>query len=414
MPHSTHGTLVLMGSGEMLAGMAKVHRYAMSLIEGPVRAAFIDTPAGFQLNADLLSETAVEYFRKRLNTPLAIASFKSAAEATLEQTQDAVRALHEASYIFAGPGSPTYALRNWRHTPIQDAMLDALARGGCLAFASAAALTVGRLTIPIYEIYKVGEAVHWVEGMDIMGHNGVDVCVVPHWNNTSGGDHDTRFCFMGEPRWKVLESQLPSAITVLGIDENTACIVRLAVNRCEVLGVGHVTVRRQGAEQVFESGDSFDLDLLRPDTSTRVLASPPVIQKAGADDPSWDRIRDKHERLLAADRPSPEDIADYIYDLLAFLSTARERGDTQTMRLAEEAMREAMVGVVAQLGAAPGNTEELIEPYIDLLIELRTNMRLARQWEEADRIRQRLTDLGIVLEDGPEGTHWRQLETVHS
>lgn len=410
MPHSTHGTVVLMGSGETSAGMAKVHRYAMTLVEGPVHAAFIDTPAGFQLNADLLSEKAVEYFQKRLSTPLAIASFKSATQATPEQTQEAVRTLHEASYIFAGPGSPTYALRNWRHTPIQDAMFKALAHGGCLVFASAAALTVGRLTIPVYEIYKVGEAVRWVEGMDILGHNGVDVCVVPHWNNNSGGDHDTRFCFMGEPRWKILESQLPSTATILGIDEHTACIVRLAENRCEVRGIGEVTVRREGSEQIFVSGDSFDLDLLRSDALSGTMASLPVAETAKVDALSWDSIRDKHERLLATHNPSPGAIADYIYDLLAFLSTARERGDAHTMRLAEEAMREAMVGVVAQLGATPGNTEELIEPYIDLLIELRSNLRSARQWEQADQIRQRLTDLGILLEDGPQGTQWRQQE----
>lgn len=408
MPHSTHGTVVLMGSGETSAGMAKVHRYAMTLVEGPVRAAFIDTPAGFQLNADLLSEKAAEYFRKRLSTPLAVASFKSAAQATSEQTQEAVRTLHESSYIFAGPGSPTYALGNWRHTPIQDAMLGALARGGCLVFASAAALTVGRLTIPVYEIYKVGESVRWVEGMDILGHNGVDVCVVPHWNNTSGGDHDTRFCFMGEPRWKVLESQLPSTATVLGIDEHTACIVRLAENRCEVRGIGRVTIRRQGSDQIFAGGDAFDLDLLRPDAPAGMLASLPTAETAGVDALSWDVIRNKHEQLLAAHNPSPGATADYIYDLLAFLSTARERGDVQTMRLTEEAMREAMVGIVAQLGAAPGNTEELIEPYIDLLVELRANLRSARQWEQADQIRRRLTDLGILLEDGPQGTQWKQ------
>ena len=403
MPHSTHGTVILMGSGEMAASMVEAHKYAMSLIEGPVRATFVDTPAGFQLNADLLSEKAVEYFRERLNTPLSITSFKSAAQATLEETQEAVRSLHEASYIFAGPGSPTYALRNWRHTPVMDAMLETLARGGCLVFASAAALTVGRLTIPIYEIYKVGEALRWVEGLDILGHNGIDVCVVPHWNNSSGGDHDTRHCFMGEPRWVILENQLPSTTAVLGIDEHTACIIRLPENRCEVQGVGQVTVRSGGVEQIFASGETFDLDLLRPGTAAGRFI-PAEVPEAGY--PSWDDIRDSHEVLLATPAPPPEAVAAYIYDLMTFMSTARERGDTQTMRLAEEAMREALVGVVAQLGAAPSNSEELIEPYIDLLIDLRASLRAAKQWEQADHIRKRLTDLGIMLEDGPQGTQW--------
>ncbi|HEC22530.1 MAG TPA: hypothetical protein ENI95_06405, partial [Chloroflexi bacterium] len=131
MPHSTHGTVVLMGSGEMAPSMVEVHRYAMSLIEGPVRAAFIDTPAGFQLNADLIAQKAVEYFRQSLNVPLKVASFKSARRATPEETQAAVHTLHEASYVFAGPGSPSYALRNWRHTPVLDAIFETLAQGGC-------------------------------------------------------------------------------------------------------------------------------------------------------------------------------------------------------------------------------------------------------------------------------------------
>ena len=58
MPHSTHGTVVLMGSGEMAPSMVEVHKYAMSLVAGPVQAAFINTPAGFQLNADQIAEKA--------------------------------------------------------------------------------------------------------------------------------------------------------------------------------------------------------------------------------------------------------------------------------------------------------------------------------------------------------------------
>ena len=87
--------------------------------------------------------------------------------------------------------------------------------GGCLVAASAAALTVGRLTLPVYEIYKVGHDLHWVEGMDILGQFGFDLVVIPHWNNAEGGTHDTRFCFMGEPRFRRLESLIPEEVPVL-------------------------------------------------------------------------------------------------------------------------------------------------------------------------------------------------------
>jgi len=53
--------------------------------------------------------------------------------------------------------------------------------------ASAAALTIGRFTLPVYEIYKVGQDIHWVDGLDILSQFGLHLVVVPHWNNAEGG-----------------------------------------------------------------------------------------------------------------------------------------------------------------------------------------------------------------------------------
>lgn len=407
MPHSKQGTVVLMGSGEMMPSMVETHKYAMSLIDVPLKAVFIDTPAGFQLNADLLGEKAIEFFRDRLNTPLEVVSFKSAADASAEQKKQVVTQLYEASYVFAGPGSPTYALRNWRHTPVADALFETLARGGCLTFASAAALTLGKWTIPVYEIYKVGESPHWVEGLDVFSHSGLDLAIVPHWNNTSGGDHDTRFCFTGEPRWNSMEKMLPPTTVVLGVDENTACVVRLGSGVCEVRGLGQVTVRRAGGEQVFERGDSFSLDLLHPVAGEVELhqVAPPQTR---AEPSTWDEIRARHDALTAASEPPLAEVAAYIYDLMAVMGTARDRADWETMKLAEEALREALVEVIARMGSSTGNVDELIGPYIELLLELRMHLRSAKQWDQADLIRNRLTTLGIVVEDSPQGTTWRQ------
>jgi len=75
--------------------------------------------------------------------------------------------------------------------------------------ASAAALTLGRYTIPVYEIYKVGEAPRWLEGLDLLTPIGLPVAVVPHYDNAEGGNHDTRFCYLGEHRLRMLEDELP-------------------------------------------------------------------------------------------------------------------------------------------------------------------------------------------------------------
>jgi cysteinyl-tRNA synthetase len=47
-------------------------------------------------------------------------------------------------------------------------------------------------------------------------------------------------------------------------------------------------------------------------------------------------------------------------------------------------------------------------PLVELLISLRSGAREARNWALADEIRDRLSELGIILEDGPSGTAWRK------
>jgi cysteinyl-tRNA synthetase len=47
-------------------------------------------------------------------------------------------------------------------------------------------------------------------------------------------------------------------------------------------------------------------------------------------------------------------------------------------------------------------------PFIELLIKTRSDLRQAKQFQLADGIRAKLTELGILLEDTPKGTVWRQ------
>ena len=47
-------------------------------------------------------------------------------------------------------------------------------------------------------------------------------------------------------------------------------------------------------------------------------------------------------------------------------------------------------------------------PLIELLISLRSDLREAKEWQMADKIRNRLTELGISLEDTPQGTTWKR------
>src|SRR5262249_58894291 len=90
------------------------------------------------------------------------------AQRSSELTAGALARLRSADFVFSGPGSPTYALATWRGSVVPEALADKLARGGVVVFASAAAVTVGRFSLPVYEVYKVGHPVHWLDGLDLV------------------------------------------------------------------------------------------------------------------------------------------------------------------------------------------------------------------------------------------------------
>ena len=253
------GTITFMSSGEMSARLSPAHRAVMARLTEPLRAIFLDTPAGFQENATALAEKAVNYFQQNLQQALSIVSFKVLSEATPEHITEAAAKISAANYVFAGPGSPTYAVRNWIRTPIAEALAAQLRKGGHLVFASSAAIAASRFVVPVYEIYKAGHDPYWVDGLDLLGPSGLELAIAPHWNNSEGGAaFDTRYCFIGKRRLKKMESLLPETATLAGIDENTACTFDLAARQCEVIGAGRVILRHRGQEKTFGAGSKFD------------------------------------------------------------------------------------------------------------------------------------------------------------
>ena len=62
-----------------------------------------------------------------------------------------------------------------------------------------------------------------------------------------------------------------------------------------------------------------------------------------------------------------------------------------------------------RLASEASNAESVqAAPFIELLIQIRYNLRQAKQYQMADEIRQKLADLGMLLDDTPKGTVWKQ------
>jgi cysteinyl-tRNA synthetase len=52
-------------------------------------------------------------------------------------------------------------------------------------------------------------------------------------------------------------------------------------------------------------------------------------------------------------------------------------------------------------------SDDLTDGLINLLIEVRNNSRKNKDWETADKIRDSLKEMGVMLEDTPQGTRWK-------
>jgi len=112
---------------------------------------------------------------------------------------------------------------------------------------------------------------------------------------------------------------------------------------------------------------------------------------------------------MDADFNTPDALA-VVFDLARALNRARDLGEAP--REIERA-RHTIVHLLGVLGielspADEGEEQGSIRPFVELLLDLRRQLREARQWALADQVRDRLAALGVVVEDKPGGqSDWR-------
>lgn len=411
--------LTIMGSGETAPTMMKHHRDLIARLPQPARAVVLDTPYGFQENAPELASRAVEYFRQSVGHPIEVAGLGRLLDTDTLTVEQGLSSVRRADYVFAGPGSPTYALRQWSGSPVPDVLRTKLREGGAVTFASAAALTLGRFTVPVYEIYKVGDEPRWLDGLDVLAEVGLKVAVIPHYDNSEGGHHDTRFCYLGERRLAILEESLPDDAHVIGIDEHTGVVLDLEADSATVIGNGNLTIRVRGRSESHPSGTVLSIDALRSPGSKRGTSAPrPTVDAASSPEAS------------GGGAPSSTSLADDVTRAEADFDTAMTSGDADgavrvilelenTIRawsadtLQSDAMdraHAALRSMIVRLGGAAitglADPRDAISPVMNVMLELRSAVRADKRYDLSDLIRDRLGDAGIEVRDTSAGPEW--------
>ncbi|MEM2869396.1 MAG: cysteine--tRNA ligase [Thermoplasmata archaeon] len=151
---------------------------------------------------------------------------------------------------------------------------------------------------------------------------------------------------------------------------------------------------------------------------------------------AMERLRGAVEALRQA--PVVDEVAEASKEVEAFIRTVRERfirgmdedfntreavaalfelASFSNQRLRAGGLsggdRKALISAFMELGSVlgilerRGSEQELLEPLVRLLQEIRQEARSRKDYTTSDRIRDRLREMGIIIEDGAQGFRWR-------
>ncbi|QNE77568.1 hypothetical protein F0344_25900 [Streptomyces finlayi] len=425
------GVLALMGSGETSPTMVTLHRELVAHLDSDADAVILETPYGFQVNRDDISTRAREYFRRSVGFTTVVAPDAhtdgppggASGDGDADKVRDRVR---RADWVFSGPGSPSYALGRWQTQRLGEILRERVGRGyGVTVMASAAACTVGFAALPVYEVYKAGHTPAWLTGLDLLGALGLPVAVIPHYDNAEGGTHDTRFCYLGEPRLAALEHELPDVSAVLGIDEHTAVILDLGTSAVRVWGRGVMTIRRRGVSVPVPGGTTLSLEQLRGLVAGRGSGGVPLPRRPADDGVGAATLATTAATGSAATLQEAVAAAELRFD------TAQEARDAATMAEVTvelesviaawsadmeedqggEWARTVLHGMIRRLARAAGRglsePEHTLGRILVPLLGLRRRLRADGAYDLADEVREAVAAGGVRLRDTAEGSEWR-------
>jgi hypothetical protein len=307
-------------------------------------------------------------------------------------------------------------MRVWGGSGFAEAVGAVVGAGGTATFSSAAAIALGVVAMPTHEIYRGGADPFWLPGTDLLGQlTGIRAAEIPHYDLApKNGSHDTRCCYIGERRMRMLELKLPDGAHLIGVDEHTALVLDLAAGTARVFGRGGVTVRFDNTFEVLPAGTVVPLSALGPAIDTA-----PDVGTAGAAEPRVNPAHCEPTSLrtgadaayaaftaalasLNADAAGP--IVLGLEQTLADASLGWSHPDDATHA------RRTLRGMVLELASAAANgltdPRKVLEPLVDALLEQRAAARDRRDFAAADVMRDRLADAGVEVRDSAIGVEW--------
>lgn len=139
--------------------------------------------------------------------------------------------------------------------------------------------------------------------------------------------------------------------------------------------------------------------------NTVELVKAALRENRTGEDFSAEPFRKKFEEALDNDFNTPEALS-VLFEL------ARETNRRVEERTINHASLEKLLQTFMELGGVLGlffhkEVEELSEELLKILVDVREKARAQKLWEISDSIRDRLKDIGVTLEDSPQGTRWK-------
>ncbi|MBI4789500.1 MAG: cysteine--tRNA ligase [Chloroflexi bacterium] len=116
--------------------------------------------------------------------------------------------------------------------------------------------------------------------------------------------------------------------------------------------------------------------------------------------------REKFVAAMDDDFGTPQAVA-ALHELAREINRARGEGAAAEILAPAQATLRELAGVLGLTLKEPESGAMAAAPFVELLIAVRKELRVAKQFALADKIRQDLAGLGITLEDGPQGTTWK-------